>query len=277
MREIRIITTKPVALDSLDHTNPLGTANDNSSNFEFNKKLFKLIPQAELSVLDLGCAGGGFIKSLLDANVLAVGIEGSDYSQKIKRAEWQTIPDNLFTADITEPFQLVEINENQQEKKLKFNLITAWEVLEHIKENQLVDVFKNIERHLAPQGTVIFSVSATRGTANNHQTVKNKKWWLKIISNLGFANQQKAVYYFGHSWVRGLYDTPKNFHFVLTRTGEKQYLINKLKTLPRKIKLRIFITRVALPLLIIEMLIDIKLKNRYLKLKNKTLSIIKLK
>ena len=48
------------------------------------------------------------MKSILDAGGFAVGVEGSDYSQRHKRAEWATIPDHLFTTDATVPFQLSE-------------------------------------------------------------------------------------------------------------------------------------------------------------------------
>lgn len=284
MPDIKIITSKPVALDSLDHTRPLGTANDNSFNLKFNKKLFKIIPKAELSVLDLGCAGGGFVKSIIDAGILAVGVEGSDYSKKRQRAEWKTIPDYLFTADITEPFQLLLTNPNGGEDKLKFSLITAWEVLEHIKENQIADVFKNIERHLSPAGIIIFSIPATKGTFGHHQTIKNKKWWLKKFLDLGFTNHQTAIGYFGRVWIRGGYDIPKKFHFVLTRTGEQQKLIDKLKALPPLISLRIFLLNLTRPLIIIGLLLLrplirglIDLKNEIYGLLKKIYSIIKLK
>jgi len=93
-----------VAYESLDHIYPWGTKQDNSKNLSFNNALYELIPIKELSVLDIGCSGGGFVKTLLDAGVLAVGIEGSDYSKIRGRAEWATIPGHLFTADVTAPF-----------------------------------------------------------------------------------------------------------------------------------------------------------------------------
>ena len=101
---ITISTRSPVAKDSLDHLYPHGTANDNSVLPSFNTKLFNRWPEPR--VLDIGCAGGGMVKSIVDDGGFAVGIEGSNYSQKHKRAEWATIPDNLFTADATRPFTL---------------------------------------------------------------------------------------------------------------------------------------------------------------------------
>src|SRR3990167_2627697 len=103
---LKVETDYPVALDSPDHLEPWGTKQDNSVNKRFNKKLIKLFGHTP-NVLDLGCAGGGFVRSIIKQGGLAVGIEGSDYSKKIKRAEWAKIPDNLFTADITKPFKLI--------------------------------------------------------------------------------------------------------------------------------------------------------------------------
>jgi methyltransferase family protein len=75
-----VITDKPVAYDSPDHVTPWGTSRDNSVSPLFNAKLGRWIPPEEMSVLDLGCAGGGFIKSLHDMGCFGIGIEGSDFS-----------------------------------------------------------------------------------------------------------------------------------------------------------------------------------------------------
>ena len=53
------------------------------------------------ALLDIGCSGGGFVRDLLDDGHIAIGLEGSDYSKKSRRAEWAIIPDFLFTADVT--------------------------------------------------------------------------------------------------------------------------------------------------------------------------------
>src|SRR5205809_2708747 len=98
--------TKPVAVDSPDHIAPRGTANDNSRNRLFNRKLEALLGKRPLAVLDLGCAGGGFVKDFLDEGHVAIGLEGSDYSKKLRRAEWATIPEHLFTCDVTEEFEI---------------------------------------------------------------------------------------------------------------------------------------------------------------------------
>src|SRR5437763_1568188 len=95
--------TKPIASDSPDHLVPRGTKNDNSRNRLFNRKAELLLTKKQLRVLDFGCTGGGFVKDCIDDGHIAVGLEGSDYSKRAHRAEWATIPQSLFTCDITAP------------------------------------------------------------------------------------------------------------------------------------------------------------------------------
>lgn len=188
-------------------------------------------------MLDLGCSGGGFVKSILDNDGFAIGIEGSDYSKKNKRAEWATIPNYLFTADIGEPFKLLKNNDI-----VKFNVITAWELIEHISEDKLRTVFENINHHLVPNGVVIMSVSTKKDIidgVNLHQTVKSKDWWIKIFFELGFKHHKGVLGYFGYDWIRGVgIDDKDSFNVVLTRINED---------LPHKNRLR-FLRFAVLPL-----------------------------
>lgn len=104
--KIKVLTKHPVAKDSPDHIMPHGTKLDNSKNPRFNKKIYNLFNFANpIKILDLGCSGGGFVKQSLDDSSLAVGLEGSDFSKKEKRAEWKTLSNKfLFTADISKEF-----------------------------------------------------------------------------------------------------------------------------------------------------------------------------
>src|SRR6185503_21290432 len=102
---ITLKTDHPVALQSPDHLKPWGTKRDNSKSPRFLKKVSRLFSEegSEFSLLDLGCSGGGWVKEAHDKGWLAVGLEGSDYSKKTRRAEWAIIPEYLFTCDLTKP------------------------------------------------------------------------------------------------------------------------------------------------------------------------------
>jgi 2-polyprenyl-3-methyl-5-hydroxy-6-metoxy-1,4-benzoquinol methylase len=220
MAEYRVTTFCPVALDSRDHTQPGGTKNDNSTNLNFNRRLYEVLPSPRpLRILDLGCAGGGAVKTFLDDGQEAVGIEGSDYSLLRKRAEWATIPANLFTADITRTFAVSVKNEQGEWRGAKFDAVTAWEVMEHLAEDRLPVLCANVREHLAPGGIWVMSVSTQHG--DHHVCLHPREWWLEMFDREGFVERPDLRARFGEDdWVRGpLRGAPESFHLILSKKG----------------------------------------------------------
>ena len=184
-RTYQIKTEHPIAIKSDDHIYPRGTRNDNTRHPRFVYAAERAIGQ-KLRVMELGCAGGGLVLDFMLSGHDAVGIEGSDYSAVWRRAEWATIPERLFTADITKPFSTFVDGETQ-----RFDLITAWEVLEHIRDDDIDGLFDNIRRHLAQNGIFCGSVATFEDCdpvsgAIWHVTVKPYAWWVKRITEAGF-------------------------------------------------------------------------------------------
>jgi 2-polyprenyl-3-methyl-5-hydroxy-6-metoxy-1,4-benzoquinol methylase len=183
-------TSKKIAVDSHDHKWPRGTIADNSVNPRFNLKLYDYFDsRRDLKILDLGCSGGGFVRSFLEDGYTALGLEGSDASKRLRSAEWDTCPHHLFTCDITDAFQIVNLGSNDT---LKFHCITMWEVLEHISEDKLGVLFDNIYRHLHDDGIFVGSIDmAPDGNpitgAIYHVTLHNKDWWLSKFSQAGLV------------------------------------------------------------------------------------------
>jgi len=212
-------TDYPVALQSPDHIKPWGTKRDNSKSPRFLRKVSRLFSEekGELSLLDIGCSGGGWVKQAHDKGWMAVGLEGSDYSKRTRRAEWAIIPEYLFTCDVTKPFQL---SLEGAADNLKFSLITSWEVLEHISESDLAQLFLNVKNHLKNGGLFIVSVSPNEEYIDGvrlHQTVKPAQWWIKTARENGFYNLPDYLKYFNGHYVRGpKYGAPQTFHLVLT-------------------------------------------------------------
>lgn len=222
--KILLKAEKEVALSSPDHQMPWGTRRDNSVNPRFNDKLYRLYPPSkDLRVLDMGCSGGGFVKSCHDEGCLAVGLEGSDFSKRRGRAEWRTIPEFLFTCDVTGKFEIFIEREGKVSPML-FDVVTCWEMIEHIPEQSIATVAENVKRHLAPGGLWIMSVSAIEdvvGGVRLHQTVKPKAWWVARFSELGLEHSEDYVRYFNTQFVRGpKYGGPGSFHLVLS-VGKK--------------------------------------------------------
>lgn len=193
-------TNHPVALDSLDHIHAYGAASNNSRCTVFNEKLHAWFKSANASVLDLGCSGGGMVHDLLEMGFVAVGLEGSDYSLKTKRAEWPLIPDNLFTCDVTKPFTL-----SMHTEPHPFDVVTAWEFWEHIKEADLSGVFENINQHSRKGSHLICSISCSSSLHNGiefHQTMRPSEWWLNIFNHFGWKVDPAMTSHFGGHFVR---------------------------------------------------------------------------
>jgi 2-polyprenyl-3-methyl-5-hydroxy-6-metoxy-1,4-benzoquinol methylase len=219
----------PIAYESLDFLNPWGTAQNNSVNPRFNEKCYKLFSDVEmpLKVLDMGCSGGGFVKNCVDDGCIAIGVEGSDYSQKLKRAEWKSIPDKLFTCDITKPFNIKMKNGNEF-TNLKFDLVTCWEVMEHIKEADIEKIALNVKELILPTGLWIMSISTVDDFVNGvnlHETVKPANWWIEKFELLGLHHRADLVSYFSEQYIRGnRYNGPNSFHLILSKDIEKSPL-----------------------------------------------------
>ncbi|MBM3833095.1 MAG: class I SAM-dependent methyltransferase [Verrucomicrobia bacterium] len=217
---------REVACSSPDHLLPWGTRWDNSQNRRFNDKLYKLYPRfhEQLKVLDMGCSGGGFVKSCFDDGCLAVGLEGSDFSKRTRRAEWRTIPEFLFTCDVTGDFEIL-IESTAGERRLDFDVVTCWEMMEHIAEPDVPKVVANVKKHLAPGALWIMSVSPNEEVINGvrlHQTVRPKDWWAKKLAELGLLHLEAYVHYFNTQFIRGpKYNAPGSFHLVVSQDPTK--------------------------------------------------------
>ncbi|OGK16421.1 hypothetical protein A2774_03115 [Candidatus Roizmanbacteria bacterium RIFCSPHIGHO2_01_FULL_39_12c] len=200
--KIKLKTKFPIAFNSPEHLTPFGTRFDQSANRRFNLNLYRFFSQTHLlKVLDLGCAGGNFVKDIIDDGHFAIGLEGSDWSKKFKRAAWAQIPDFLFTCDISKKFTV-----QMDGKPIKFDAVTAWEVMEHIKTEGLPALLKNVKNHLEPAGFFIASITSVPHIVdgiNLHQTVKSKKWWLKFFNKNGFSQLSGHHDYFDGQFIRG--------------------------------------------------------------------------
>jgi hypothetical protein len=169
------------------------------------------------------------VNSFLRRGHLAVGIEGSDYSQKHKRAEWKHLDGtHLFTADITKPFFVMNCDDKVATKQ-EFDVITLWEVIEHIAEDDLPALFYNIREHthyLTNDSVVIMSISPNEdrlGDVSWHQCIHDLPWWEKKLASLRWFNNQGLVNRFKGAMVRGdpqwsgTDNAPGSFHMVLER------------------------------------------------------------
>ncbi len=172
-----LISERRIAVDTDDHRFPRGTKIDNTRHPRFVRACEELF-EFPIKHMDLGCAGGGLVWDFTCRGHWSVGVEGSDYSLREQRAYWRTIPDRLFTADIRYPFHFKD-REGQQ---VLFDVISAWELFEHIPEAQITGLLRNVISNLRPMGCLVASIAtfldqdAATG-AIYHNTVQSKEWW----------------------------------------------------------------------------------------------------
>lgn len=184
--KIFVKTDYPVAFDSEDHLQPAGTKNDNFSNLalinEIESDLY--VNNKPLYLIDLGCAGGGLVHDFIRKGHVAVGLEGSDYNVVYKRAEWPALyGKNLFTCDITREYSIL-IEKNGEIQRFQSDLITAWEVVEHIPPERLLDFFEFIRRHLKIGGKFVAGISLCEGPPHHVSMFPINHWKTKILNNL---------------------------------------------------------------------------------------------
>ena len=215
--EITLKTDYPIAYDSPDHLMPWGTMRDNSTNTSFINEVlefFKLNYNLDkIKFMDLGCSGGQLVVDFYKKGNIAVGLEGSDYSVKHKRANWPEFHEKiLFTCDVAKPYN-VSYNKNQYE----CNMITAWEVIEHIHPDEMNEFFKNISNHLENFGVFVGSISTKEEIIQGHvlhQAVFSEHEWYNKLPEFLEGTNLKVYSYPFQNVVRGDHGS---FHVLLRK------------------------------------------------------------
>lgn len=178
-------TQNPIAYNANDHNFPRGTKNDNTRSPRFVEACERILGR-KITHMDLGCAGGGLVLDFVLRGHASYGIEGSDFSLRSQRAEWRILRNCLYTSDITKEFTLKQKDDGQV---VKCDVITAWEVMEHIKEGDLEQLFDNVKKHLKGDGLFIGSIATFLDADEEkeiiyHHTVQNQSWWRqKFLDN----------------------------------------------------------------------------------------------
>jgi 2-polyprenyl-3-methyl-5-hydroxy-6-metoxy-1,4-benzoquinol methylase len=211
--KVNIVTNHPIAYESKDYQEPFGTARDNTKNGSYVRELIRRCGR-NMHYMDIGCSGGGFVRQFLEQGVFAVGVEGSDYCLKHRRAEWSIIPDNLFTADITKPFQFTFEADNQ----VLFDAISAWDVLEHIDEKDLPQLLNNLRNNLKDSGLFIASIATFVDDEGLHVTLHHKPWWDALFKAHGFEEDTPMV-----NWGRPCnqpWNIPSDFEVVYKKISQ---------------------------------------------------------
>lgn len=190
---ITLHTNHSLAVDSPDHLYPLGARQDNSTSKAFIDEVESYFDTMPLSVLDLGCAGGQLVADLNAAGHEAYGIDGSDYGIMHGTANWPGLyGKSLFTADLSKPLRITDDHGGMK----RFDLVTAWEVIEHFRPGELLQFFDNVTRHVKFNGLFVGTINTLRSDCGEHgayhQSVFPESEWLnrilpQVLIGTGFA------------------------------------------------------------------------------------------
>jgi SAM-dependent methyltransferase len=185
---ITIETEAKHPVESPDYTDPAGCVNDNNSNKKFFKELRRYHRKRLYSLLDLGCAGGQFVVDHHTRGHVAVGLEGGNEEVMLHEAagkhNWQAYKNIcLFHADISKPFRI--LNEGSP---MEFDVISAWDVLEHPTPEEIPAVIDNIRKHLKKDGIFVGTINPSEG--EKHRCAKDKDWWDRMFESKGFEVRQ---------------------------------------------------------------------------------------
>ena len=196
-----IIRTKnPIAVTSNDHLRPHGTIHDFSESYQFCTYVLERWP-GKRKLLDLGTGTGTVVDTAVKAGMDAYGVEGSDAPRKQKLGGWPKMADTrLFNADLRYYFALgterdVWIDEPYGPTEVRFypeafDVITAWDVMEHMTEDTIDTVMENIRRH-SQEGTFVMATIQFDSHNNElyHHLLKPREWWIKKFAEYGFVDK----------------------------------------------------------------------------------------
>lgn len=202
----KIVTNHPFAFESLDFQDPKGAKQDNTHHKGFVRRVEQIF-EKKVVHMDWGCAGGGLVRDFLEYGHESYGVEGSDAPLKHQLGEWPVYPDHFFTADLTKPFHL----EDDDGQVIKCDIITSWEVMEHIHDHDLDQFFQNLHTSLKPGGWFVCSVAEFEDRGY-HVTLKPYDWWHDRFSGAGFEVLEIGEYFGINHMVR-----QSSFYFAMKK------------------------------------------------------------
>jgi 2-polyprenyl-3-methyl-5-hydroxy-6-metoxy-1,4-benzoquinol methylase len=172
------------AYEAVDNSLYLAQGQDRLATFRSALRWIEAQGVKKGSVLDVGCAGGFFVKAAQDAGWKATGIELSRHLCEFgsRQLGIQIIPGTLERTTLPEN---------------SFDLITFWDVLEHVSDPR--DTLERAYRLLKPGGHLLVNYP-------NYNSI-----WAKLFGRRWWFLIDVHIYYF----------TPRTLNQLLRKTGFK--------------------------------------------------------
>lgn len=132
----------------------------------------KTFKKAPASILDIGCSTGIFLTTARENGYSTTGVEISKQEAKVARATFKI---KVFTKSL----------EKLNFKKESFDIITMWDVFEHVKDP--IGLIQESKRILKKNG--ILAISTINWNAMNRKMFKDKWRFLIPIEHLYYYNK----------------------------------------------------------------------------------------
>ncbi len=140
------------------------------------------------SVLDVGCAKGYLVKSLIELGVDAKGIDPSEYALS---GAHEDVKSKLTSGVV----QSIPFDDNT------FDVVTCFDVMEHIPEAD-IDIALSEMIRVSKQWVVLRLVTKELpdDIDKNHATIHDKEWWIDKIQKVGGIVNQTENYVNNSVW-----------------------------------------------------------------------------
>lgn len=141
------------------------------------RNMIKVIPNCG-TVLDFGSGTGYAVKKMREMGVQAYGYDVSE----VVMDKYNLDPD-IFTCHVAHAFM----------SEIKYDTLYSTEVMEHIPEDKLGEVFNLFK--ICEFENVFMTISLRPSSSNNafHCTLKPRDWWDERFSAIGFVPDMDKV------------------------------------------------------------------------------------
>jgi SAM-dependent methyltransferase len=161
---------------------------------------------SSLKMLDVGCGQGYYVRDAMEEGINAYGIDISTYALENALAE---VKDRITFGSITEiPFADEE-----------FDVMTAFDVIEHIHPKDTLNAVAEIRRVLKPDGIIIITTPSSNFgdwvSDLTHINVRPPKFWKLILEEHNFKVQMFYVPSFLKYYMKNPIPMPDSIEFVV--------------------------------------------------------------
>ena len=172
------------------------TENSFERNFELAKNhilnLKNLLANKKYRILEIGCAYGHVQNELMNNGYInSYGVDISEYAINKGKEKLIKIKDKIFVKNIEDDDFAEFIKEKTGHDN--FDFIISWCCLEHILDNKVKTVIKNMHLILDKDGFMLHMIDSFKGDDITHYSIHDKKWWIDKFSDNGFLYIQPPI------------------------------------------------------------------------------------